>query len=322
MANQENIRLTMLGLPVVQSLNDLSERTRISKNTIYQFSHNANKYYKTFTIPKKSGGLRVINQPSKNLKGLQSWILRNILDKLSVSNSCKGFEKGQSIVNNVSPHKGASTILTIDLKNFFPSINGKLIYSIFFSLGYNKFISTILTNICTINNCLPQGSPCSPKLANLVAWKLDLRLQGYIGKKGLTYTRYADDLTFSGLNPSKVVQTISTVRKIIESENFKINYRKMRIAGPAKSKIITGLTLYDDNFGIGRKKYKLLRSKIHHLTIEEEQTNTKLLSDVKGWLAYLKNVDILRYKQAKSYIKELQRNHPTTLIKEIQIGLH
>src|SRR5256885_1180224 len=96
-------RLNMLGLPVIQDLDDFSNVTHISKFTLYQLSKNSDKYYKTYTIPKKNGKGRLISQPSKKLKGLQSWILINILNRLSVSSSCKGFEKGSSTFNNAEP---------------------------------------------------------------------------------------------------------------------------------------------------------------------------------------------------------------------------
>jgi RNA-directed DNA polymerase len=264
MSNNGIIKLNMLGLPVIQTLDDFSLITHISKYTIYQLSEKSDFYYCTYSILKKSGKPRIICQPSRKLKGFQSWILVNILDKTKVSNSCKGFEKKSSTLDNALPHKGANTILTLDLKDFFPNITSKQVFNIFKTLGYNDLISTIFTNICTYKGFLPQGSPCSPKLANLCAWKLDLRIQGYVGKRGINYTRYADDLSFSGLNPANVVRIIPMISKIIESENFIINHSKTRIASSARAKIVTGLVISDENIGIGQKKYKNVRSKIHH----------------------------------------------------------
>jgi len=222
MSKKDNIKLNMLGLPVIQTIDDFSYITHISKYTIYQLSRYADRYYKTYTIPKKSGKLRTISQPSKKLKGLQSWLLVNILTELKVSSSCKGFEKGSTTAENVEPHKEANTILTIDLKDFFPTIKRKHVYNIFKAIGYNKTIATILTNICTFNGALPQGGPCSPKLANLAAWTLDLRIQGYVGKRGINYTRYADDLTFSGLKPSKLRAKIHHLTLKKEQKNIKL----------------------------------------------------------------------------------------------------
>lgn len=319
MRTTDTIRLNMLGLPVIQTIDDFSEATHISKYTLYQLSKNADKYYKIYTIPKKIGKPRTICQPSKKLKGLQSWILINVLNKLSVSPSCKGFEKGSSTYLNAEPHKGATTLLTIDLKDFFRTVTQQQVFNIFKSIGYNDLISVVFSNICTYEEALPQGGPCSPKLANLSVWQLDVRIQGYVGRRGINYTRYADDLSFSGLSPLKVVQTIPMIKKIIEEENFKINPAKTRIAGLTRAKIVTGLLIADDSLGIGKQKYKDVRSKIYHLTLPSEQSNTKLLYEVNGWLSYLNSVDRKRLNKAKKYIKDLITKHPKTLVAQLSI---
>lgn len=307
----------MLGLPVIQSLDEFSIVTHISKYTIYQLSHHSDYYYNIFEIPKKSGGKRIICHPSKKLKGLQSWILVNILNKIQVSPSCKGFRKGSSTLDNALPHIGANTILNFDLKDFFPTVTKNHIYNVFKTIGYNKLIATVFTNICSYKEMLPQGSPCSPMLANLASWNLDLRIQGYVGKRGISYTRYADDLSFSGLNPSNVVKIIPMIKAIIDSENFIVNHKKTRITSSARAKIVTGLVVNEENVGIGKKKYKDLRAKIHHLTLPEEQANVKLLHHVCGWLSYLNSVDKERLKKAKKYIAELAKLHPTSLVAKL-----
>ena len=314
MSKTNSIKLNMLGLPVIQSLDDFSMLTHISKYTIYQLSVHSGEYYKTYKILKKSGKYRTISQPSRKLKGLQAWILINILNNIKVSDSCKGFEKKTSILDNAIPHKGANTVLSMDLEDFFPTVSSKQVFNIFKTLGYNNLLSAVFTNICSYNGSLPQGSPCSPKLANLSAWKLDLRIQGYVGKRGINYTRYADDLAFSSLNPSKVVKIIPMIRTIIESENFFINHSKTRVAGSSRAKIVTGLVISGDSIGVGKQKFKNIRAKIHHLTFPEEQENTKLLYEVNGWLSYLNSVDKKRLLKAKEYIKKLSIKYPETII--------
>lgn len=304
----------MLGLPNIQTLNDFSMLTHISEYTIYQLSIHSGKYYKTYKILKKSGKYRTISQPSRKLKALQSWILVNILNKVKVSNSCKGFEKNSSTYDNALPHKGANTVLSMDLKDFFPTVSSRQVFNIFKTLGYNNLVATIFMNICSYNESLPQGSPCSPKLANLSAWRLDLRIQGYVGKRGINYTRYADDLTFSSLNPSKLVKIIPIITKIIEGENFFVNHSKTRVAGSARAKIVTGLVISGDNIGVGKQKYKSIRAKIFNLTLPEESKNMTLLYEVNGWLSYLNSVDKKRLTKAENYIKKLAVQYPKTLI--------
>jgi len=320
MAKTEIIKLNMLGLPVIQSLDDFSEQTHISKYTIYQLSYYSNKQYKIYSIPKKTGGVRRISQPSRKLKAIQSWILVTILNKLQVSDSCKGFKLGSSTLENAKPHIGAAIVINLDIKEFFSTVTDLQVFNIFKTIGYNNLISTVFTKICTFEGKLPQGSPCSPYLANLSAWNLDLRIQGFVGKRGICYTRYADDLSFSGLNPPKVVKIIPIIKRIIEEENFTINNKKTRITGPARAKIVTGLIVNEDRVGIGKQKYKDLRAKIHYLTLPNEQTNTSLLNEVRGWLSYLYSVDQIRYSKAIKYLMVLKIKHPLTLISKIEIS--
>jgi RNA-directed DNA polymerase len=320
MRKTDNIRLKTFGLPAIQTIEDFSKLTHISPYTIFQLSMHSDKYYKTYSIPKKSGKLRTISQPSKKLKGLQSWILVNILNKLKVSNSCKGFERGSSILNNAEPHRGANSILNIDLLDFFPTVKRKQVFNIFKSIGYNNTIAIIFTNICTYIDALPQGGPCSPKLANLSAWQLDVRIQGYVGKRGINYTRYADDMSFSGVSSIKVVQIIPMIKKIIEDEQFEMNTSKTRISGTSRPKIVTGLILSDKLIGIGKDKYKKVRSKIHHLTLESEQENTPLLYETNGWISYMNSVDVRRLNRLKKYIKELQIKNPSTLVSKLNVN--
>ena len=235
MSKSDPVRLKMLGLPVIESLKDFSAVTRLSQSIIYQLSIHADEYYKVYDIPKKSGGLRSIAQPGRKLKALQAWILVNILNKLSTSTSCKGFEKGTSTYENANAHIGATAILTIDIEDFFPSISQQQVFNIFKAVGYNNLIGVVCSNICTYKGKLPQGSPCSPKLANLSVLRMDARLEGYVGKRGINYTRYADDLTFSGLTPFKLAGCFPFIKSIVNNEKFQLNVSKTRLNGPSKA---------------------------------------------------------------------------------------
>lgn len=317
MPKTNKIQLNLLGLPVIESIDDFSVLTHVSTYTIYQLSKFSEKHYYCFEIPKKSGKKRLICQPSRGLKGIQAWILVNILNKLNVSVSCKGFEKGTSIADNARPHIEANTILSMDLKDFFPSITRLKVFNIFKTIGYNGLISTLFTNLTVYQDVLPQGSPCSPKLANLVTWQLDKRIQGYVGKRGITYTRYADDLTFSGLNPQNIARIIYRINNIIEDEGLIVNKEKTRLNGSSRAKIVTGLILSKNSFGIGKKKYKTLRSKIYSLTKPIDKQNFELINQVNGYLAFTKSVDIIRYKRAKRYIEELRTKYPETFINKL-----
>lgn len=311
----KNYPLRNFGLPVISSLEDFASSTRFSVSFIKYFLFETDSHYKVFSLPKKSGGRRIIAQPSRKLKAIQSWILRNILDKLSSSDNSKGFEKGDSILFNALPHSGASYILSIDIENFFPSITANKVHSVFRSLGYNPEVCKILTIFCTYKGRLPQGAPTSPKLANLVCQQLDARIQGYVGPRGIIYTRYADDLTCSSNTVRKLENTRDIIGLITVSEGLKINKFKTKIMGSCSRKSVTGLVVTNDGVGIGRYMYREIRAQIHHLFAKNEGD----LNNLKGRLSYIYSVDKRNFKKIKNYLVVISKKYPNVdLLKELQ----
>ena len=296
------------GLPVIQNLDEFSYEIRLSRPALKKYIACAKHYYCTYPIPKKTGGDRLIAQPNRELKAIQSWLLRNILDKLSSSDASKGFEIGTSIYDNAFPHIGSNVILCLDIDNFFPSIPANKVYGVFYSLGYPKSIASAFTSLCTFKGFLPQGSPASPKLANLVCSKLDSRIQGYAGKNGIIYTRYADDITLSCQSINKLQKAKSFIPTIIKDEDFKINKKKTRLLGLRKRKAVTGLVITSNKAGVGRVIYRELRAKIYSLYIGKE-TN---YSHVNGWLSFIFSVDPAIYKKLSTYIKKLSEKNPSS----------
>ncbi|VVT53836.1 Retron-type RNA-directed DNA polymerase (EC [Kosakonia radicincitans] len=290
-------------------LHGMSKATRISVETLRLMIHRADFRYRIYSVEKKGPErkMRTIYQPSRELKALQGWVLRNILDKLSSSPFSMGFEKNQSILNNATPHMGANFILNIDLEDFFPSLTADKVFGVFHSLGYNRLISSSLTKICCYKNILPQGAPSSPKLANLICSKLDYRIQGYAGSRGLIYTRYADDLTLSAQSMKKVVKAKDFLISIIPTEGLTVNSKKTCISGPRSQKKVTGLVISQEKVGVGRLKYKEIRAKIHHVftgrSVEVEH--------VKGWLSFISSVDAKSHKRLLTYIGRLERKYKT-----------
>ncbi|MFL9592034.1 retron St85 family RNA-directed DNA polymerase [Aeromonas schubertii] len=301
-------RLKNIGLPAIRVLDDLSIITRLSPQTITRLYKNSKYYYKVYSVPKKIGGERTISQPSRELKAIQGWILRNILDKLKSSPYSKGFERGESIYDNASPHIGASYLLSLDLENFFPNIKASHVFNVFRSVGYNKEISYILTRLCVYDNGLPQGAPTSPKLANLVCSRLDARISGYAGPKGITYTRYADDISLSSKTAKKILKAKIVVEHIIKDEGLSINEKKTYLSGTYGRKKITGLIVTDKSAGIGRKMQREVRSKIHHIFSGRSDN----VEHVKGLLSYIHSVDNKAYRNLYRYIDRLKEKYPNT----------
>lgn len=305
-SNNNLSRLKNLGLPAITDLDELSSHMRLSSGLIRQLVYKSDEHYKVYELEKKSGGTREIAQPSRVMKAAQSWILRKVLYRLSSSHNSKGFERGESILTNAAPHVGAHVLLNIDLEDFFHSVPASHIHSIFHSIGYNKNLSHIFTCLCTYNGRLPQGAPTSPKLSNLACQRLDSRIQGYSGLKGIIYTRYADDITLSAFNEAKIRKAQPMIEEIVRDEGFTLNHRKTKVCGTRKRKEVTGLVISTDGVGIGRKKYRQMRAEIHTML----KSDSSKLAQVNGWLAYVQSVDEKNYNRLVKYIMTLKKTFP------------
>lgn len=230
----------------------------------------ADQKYTTFTIPKRNGGLRTIKAPVNQLKGLQrklADLLQDCLEEINASRKLKdrtahGFKRKRSIITNASRHRHRRWIFNVDLEDFFPSINFGRVRGFFiknrdFELHEN--VATVLAQIACQDNSVPQGSPCSPVISNLVAHFLDMRLVKLAQSVGCTYSRYADDLTFStnkkqfppeiagsageqGPN-SHLWQPGDTLSKVIERADFRINAKKTRLMYRTSRQKVTGLVV-------------------------------------------------------------------------------
>ena len=299
-------RLRNFGLPPIRSLEDFARETRLSEPFIKYLAFRSEYLYKVYDLPKSSGGLRRIAQPSRELKAVQGWILRNILDKLAPSEHSKGFERGCSILDNASAHVGSSFILSIDLEDFFPTVTGRQVFGVFDSVGYSRAIGHILANLCLYKGRLPQGAPTSPTLANLVCARLDARINGYAGPKGIVYTRYADDITLSAQTSEKISRAKDFLPTIVRSEGFCINKAKTKISGTMVRKEVTGLVVTSDSVGIGRRRLRELRAKIHYLFLGRSDD----FSHVRGWLAYVQSVDRKAFARLGLYIARLRDRYP------------
>lgn len=248
-SNARFLLMNSLNLPSFKTIDDLSKLTGLSTRLLYCLSMKTNNYYKYASIPKRNGTLREIAIPSYTLHIIQRWILVNILDKILPSNRAMAFRRGDRFGHkqNALYHSHTLYGLSIDLKDFFPSITADKVYAIFSSIGYNNFAATILTNLCTLSGKLPQGSACSPAISNIICITLDKRLIGLCEKRGIRFTRYADDMYFSCDDKVLLLKNLSIIKKIIQSEGFELNDRKTNFHTPSNRKRVTGITIVSTN---------------------------------------------------------------------------
>lgn len=226
-----------------------------------------NKYYQTFMIPKKLGGERCIETPGRRLKSIQREILKKLSHEIHEHKCAHGFVKGKDIKSNAKLHVKKQFVYVIDLKDFFPSITWKRIYGMFQSFPFNasKDIARIMSNLVTFNEHLPQGAPTSPYLSNMICRKLDSRLLKWAADNNYTYSRYADDLTFSTLNKNCFPKKDRDfIEKIIADENFEINQSKKRLIPYFKRQIVTGVVV-NKKVNIKKNYIRKIRAILHNV---------------------------------------------------------
>lgn len=229
---------------------------------------------------KKTSGIRVIEAPKQSLKSVQRQILRGIVDKLPSHADAFGFVKGRNCLQAASRHVGEDVVVCFDLRDFFPSIGSGRIFGLFRCLGYPHAVAQYLTALCTTSTPprilerlnfddrssyrkphLPQGSPASPALANHVSFALDRRLTALANSLDSHYSRYADDLSFSG-NSHIVGSLLRIVPQIVRDEGFAINQAKTRLMSNTSRQTVTGVVV-NEHLNIDRKLFDNLKAVIH-----------------------------------------------------------
>jgi len=249
-------------MPIIFDFNHLCLLLGRNRNYLASVVNSNTSHYRTFNIPKRSGGSREITAPYPALLECQNWIYRNILTKTLIHPAAQGFTAKKSIVTNAKVHINQKQFLKIDLKDFFPSITINQVMTYFKELGYTNKVAYYLSAICCYGEVLPQGAPSSPALSNIIGRTLDKRLFAFAKKHNLKYTRYADDIAFSGEEiPIKFIDYVSV---IIQSCGFRVNTKKTILQQQEKTKrIITGISISDDTIKVPREYKRKLKQEIH-----------------------------------------------------------
>lgn len=251
--------------------------------------------YRYGWLPRQGGPPRAIERPKARLKAIQRRLLHELLDWIPAHDAAHGFTRGRSARSHAAAHTGRDVVLGLDLENFFASVAAGRVYGIFRTAGYPEPVAHTLTALTTnalpvdewaalprptaapliaahhrlgrrlATPHLPQGAPTSPALANLVAFTLDRRLTGLASSLDATYTRYADDLTFSG--PRRLIvradRVRATVAKIARAEGFAVNERKATLATRAGRQRVCGIVV-NEGLNVSRTEYDRLKAILHN----------------------------------------------------------
>lgn len=309
--------LSRRGLPQLQTFRDVAEALGVSEQHLLWLAYCDRvvtvDHYRRFAIPKRSGGVRPIAQPLPHLATAQRWIADKILSTCHINPSATAFRRGMSIVDNAQRHVKKSVVLRMDIKDFFPTIRFERVRGLFESLGYNPGVATVLAILCTDDapqkvelqafnglvrtgiRRLPQGACTSPLLANIIASRLDRRIQAVLGSMAddigdWAYSRYADDLVLStNQADSRIGLVTKIVANLLRAEGFRLNEKKTRVMRAPGRQLVTGLVVGDE-VRLPRSYLRRVRAMCHQLNQavrESHEDAVGALHVARGHYAYI-----------------------------------
>jgi RNA-directed DNA polymerase len=302
--------------------------------------------YRYRTVPRAAGMPRVIEAPKARLKEIQRWVLREILDHVPVHSDAHGFTRGRSVISHANHHVGRPVLLALDLRDFFASISAGRVYGTFRTIGYAPSIAYVLTGLCTnvvpqtvwqvvsgtagedarrdgsrfwlgrqlATPHLPQGAPTSPALANLAAFGLDRRLSGLARSLELSYSRYADDLTFSGSTRLRRDRRgiEGLVAEIARDEGFAVNADKTALRTRGSRQTVCGIVV-NDHPNVPRVEYDRLRALLHNAARDGSGAHNRggvpdFEAHVRGQIAWMSAVNPVRGEKLRRMFERVDWN--------------
>jgi hypothetical protein len=294
-------------------------------------------HYHRWEIPKRDGGKRTITSPKKELKEAQRWVLANVVERLPVHGAAHGFIAGRSILTNALAHRGADVVVKMDIQDFFPSVTWPRVKGLLRKGGLPESTATLLALMATEAprevmqfrgktlyvaqgpRALPQGAPTSPGITNALCLRLDKRMSALGKRLGFTYTRYADDLTFSwrkaGVPKAKrhlgppVAVLCARVQEILKAEGFTPHPDKTRVQRKGGRQRVTGLVVNEAPEGtpgarVPREVVRQLRAAIHNREKGKPAKEGETLAQLKGMAAFVYMTDEAK---GRAFLERLER---------------
>ena len=301
---------------VYKELSSIEKDLGYSAKTLYGLSNNLEKHYHNVFIPKSDGTKRKLSVPDLILKSVQRAIADNILAHYPVSKYATAYKVGSSVQKNARPHVKKEKILKLDIEGFFDNI----IYSkvkdiVFYEEKYSEPIRILLTMLCYYRESLPQGAPTSPAITNIMMYDFDERIGAYCSERGIAYTRYCDDMAFSGAFDEKEV--IAIVKAELQKLGLFLKNRKTAIISNTKRQTVTGIVV-NEKINLTKEYKKKIRQEMYYIKrfgidshlkkigiVEKEQYIDSLLGRIAFVLQTIpKDDEFLEYKNLlQTYIK-------------------
>lgn len=282
-------------VPVIINLKHLSGLLGIKIGVLASMLNSPKSFYREFKIPKKSGGYRDIVTPYQSLLEVQQWIAEHILSKFEIHDAAHAYVKKRNVAMNAKKHLGCKEMLKIDLKDFFPSIKIRRVRELFNRVGYSKDVAGFLSRLCCLNESLPQGAATSPMISNIILHTLDKRLFNFSKNRNIVYTRYADDLVFSGESFSQNFETLVVMN--IEDSGFKVNTSKTKRYDETNRKLVTGIVIGENDIRLPKSKRREITQEVHYLKKFGILDQVKRYNDIYyidrilGRLSYWKQIE-------------------------------
>lgn len=321
-------------IPQITTLGELARLLRLHPDDLDWLTAfgQAEHYLYQWREKRKSGDFRLIEIPKPLLKEAQRQILRRILDLIPVHEKACGFRRDSSVREFVEPHANQQLLIRMDLADFFPSIGGARVLKLFLTAGYPESVARSLTRLCVnsvpsdfalqkplqhaarnrlTHSHLPQGAPTSPALANLCAFRLDCRLAGLAKSAGANFTRYADDLLFSGGADfaRQAKRFAASAGGIILEEGFQLNHRKTRFLSRSQRQAAAGVVLNQhpniDRAEFDRLKAILTNCARHGLETQNRDAHPDFRAHLLGKIAWVEFLNPNRGRMLRAIFDQI-----------------
>ena len=281
----------------IHKIESLAKSLGSTPSKLMSLTEHPHKYYRVIEKTKSNGGVRKCYAIKQPLKSTLRKLRRRILVEVIYPDYIQGSIKGCSPKSNSQIHIGAKCLITLDIADFFPSINSDQVNRMFrFFFHFSEDVSTLLTNLVTYQGKLPQGSPVSSDIANLVlSWDgTEAKLVEQFRTKGLRHSRYVDDISISStrtLSNREKSEVIVMTNSFIKNQGFKLSHRKTRVSGVGKKKISTGLRIGKEKVNVCEDYVHSVYHEIKQLSSNESSNSEKAIASIRGKIHYIGQFD-------------------------------
>lgn len=280
---------------VYNELSSIEADLGIPLTTLYAVSNNISAHYRSVTVPKKSGGTRVLSVPDEILKRIQRRIADVILSYSPISRHATAYRSGATVQRNALPHLAKFSVLKLDIKHFFDSITYSAVKDRCFpSKRFSEQIRILLTMLCYRGDALPQGAPSSPTITNIIMFDFDETVGSFCKERNISYTRYCDDMTFSG--DFDVAELLAFVKQELFKNGFILNKEKTTFTTKGKRQTVTGIVV-NDKLSTPANYRKAIRQQMHYINkfglesylakIETTESKSKYLEKLLGRITFI-----------------------------------